>query len=58
MHVAYYGKKRDMHGVEKLKKMGIVQDYYALHDGAIQIEHWHNDDIINERTVSNLTDSS
>lgn len=52
LHSAYYRKRYGMQSIEKLKKLGVIQDYYALHDGTIQTDYWNNDDIVNERTVS------
>ncbi|CAH0559416.1 unnamed protein product [Brassicogethes aeneus] len=49
-HVSF-GPEDDMHGIEKLKRKGIFKAAYPMHDGKIQIEYWHNDDLINERTL-------
>ncbi|CAH0553769.1 unnamed protein product [Brassicogethes aeneus] len=49
-----FGVGEDKKGIQKLVSLGVVQDYYALHTGTIQYEYWHNDDLLNDRTVRNL----
>ncbi|CAH0553784.1 unnamed protein product [Brassicogethes aeneus] len=46
-----FGVGEDKKGIQKLVSLGVVQDYYALHTGTIQYEYWHNDALLNDRTL-------